>query len=68
MYLFIMETHNSSSRLMARLIISALDQITMYKSTWKEPVVHRAILLGGLSVLIQSAQFVENDLNKLQDL
>ncbi len=52
------------SDLMARLTLSALDQIVKDESSWKEPIVHRAILISGLSILIQCTQCIENDLTK----
>ena len=56
--------NNSNSGLLARLTISALDQVSQSESCWEEPIVHKAILVSGLSVLIQSMKCIEEDLIK----
>ena len=56
------ETFDNQSGLMTRLTISALSQISNDDSIWKDPVVHRAILISGLSLFVQCAQYLENDL------
>ena len=47
------------SALMARLTLSALDRLAEDPSCWREPMVHRALLVSGLSVLISSLAVVE---------
>ncbi len=49
---------------MARLTISALGEISKDDSSWKEPIVHKAILISGLSLLIHFTQCIENDLKE----
>ena len=49
---------NGSSALMARLTISALDRVLKDPSSWENPVVHRAILVSGLSVLVTATQLL----------
>ncbi|MFM9042486.1 MAG: hypothetical protein ACKOHJ_09705 [Vulcanococcus sp.] len=44
---------------MARLTLSALDRLTEDPSSWSEPVVHRALLISGLSVLLSSLAILE---------
>lgn len=43
-----------SSELMARLTLSALERACADPALWREPLVHRAVLVSGLSVLIGS--------------
>ncbi|MBM5791075.1 MAG: hypothetical protein FJ053_04810 [Cyanobacteria bacterium M_surface_10_m1_298] len=50
---------SSSSGMMARLTLSALDRLTEDPSSWSEPVVHRALLISGLSVLLSSLAILE---------
>ena len=47
------------SDLMARLTLSTLDRLAEDPSCWREPMVHRALLVSGLSVLISSLAVVE---------
>ena len=61
---FFVVVFESGSGLMARLTISALDQISKDSSSWKEPLVHKAILVSGLSVLTVCLKCLERDLLK----
>ena len=52
----------TKSGMMARLTISALNQMSDDESNWKEPVVHKAVLISGLSIFIECIQCIEDDL------
>jgi len=52
----------SGTGLMAELTISAIYRISENPASWKEPSVHKAILLSGLSLLIAANEVIENDL------
>ncbi len=54
---------DSQSGLMARLTISALGRVSKDSSCWKEPTVHRALLISGLSVLTAASQLLNADLD-----
>ena len=56
------QVSNWNSSLMARLTISALERTSQDPSCWKEPVVHRALLISGLSVLMSANQILQSDL------
>ena len=45
------ETDATQSGVMARLTLSALERASHDPDCWREPVVHRALLVSGLSVL-----------------
>ncbi len=53
---------DTQSSLMAGLSISAIDKASKDPSCWKEPVLHSALLVSGLSVLIGATQLIINDL------
>ena len=53
---------SADSELMANLVLSALEKVIKNSSGWKEPVVQKAILLSGMSVLIASIKHIEEDL------
>ena len=53
----------SQSQLMSRLTISALEKASKDSSCWKEPIVHKALLISGLSVLMAATQLLNADLN-----
>jgi len=44
---------------MARLTLSAVERLSDDPSSWREPVVHRALLISGLSVLLSSLAILE---------
>ena len=52
------------SSLMSRLTISALAKVSKDSSCWKEPIVHKALLVSGLSVLTASAQLLNEDIER----
>ena len=52
----------SSSELMARLTLSALERASADPALWREPIVHRAVLVSGLSVLVGSLVRLRADL------
>jgi len=53
---------NSASELMARLTLSVLERASADPSVWREPIVHRAVLVSGLSVLMGSMVRLRADL------
>ncbi|WP_320674326.1 hypothetical protein [Prochlorococcus sp. MIT 1341] len=55
---------NSSSALMARLTISALDRVSEDPSSWKNPIVHRALLVSGLSVLLAATKLLAAEVDQ----
>jgi len=52
----------SASELMARLTLSALERASADPAVWREPVVHQAVLVSGLSVLMGSLVRLRADL------
>ena len=50
------------SGVLARLTLSALDRASQDPSCWSDPVVHRALLVSGLSVLTAAAGLLKEDL------
>ena len=51
-----------SCRVMARLTLSALERASGEHGIWREPAVHRALLVSGLSVLISGLGLLQEDL------
>jgi len=51
-----------SSGVMARLTLSAVEQLVAEPGGWREPMVHRALLVSGLSVLLSSLAVVQDQL------
>ena len=51
-----------SSELMARLTLSALERASADPALWREPIVHGAVLVSGLSVLVGSLVRLRADL------
>jgi len=47
------------SSVMARLTLSTVEQLVAEPGGWGEPVVHRALLVSGLSVLLSSLALVK---------
>lgn len=45
------DTDGSQSTVMARLTLSALESASHDPACWSDPLVHRALLVSGLSVL-----------------
>ena len=56
------DTESSHSGVMARLTLSALERASQDPACWKDPVVHRALLVSGLSVLTDAARRLNEDL------
>ncbi len=56
------ENMGSHSEVMARLTLSALDRVSRDPSCWREPIVHKALLVSGLSVLISATRLLASDL------
>ena len=50
------------SGVMARLTLSALERASQDPSIWREPTVHRAVLISGLSVLVSGLGLLQQDL------
>ena len=56
------EPDASHSAVMARLTLSALERASRDPSCWREPTVHRALLVSGLSVLTEATRRLNEDL------
>ena len=56
------ETESSHSGVMARLTLSALERASRDPACWKDPMVHRALLVSGLSVLTEATKRLNQDL------
>ena len=56
------ETEASHSGVMARLTLSALERASRDPSCWRDPIVHRALLVSGLSVLTEATRRLNDDL------
>lgn len=48
-----------SSAVLARLTLSAVEQLVAEPGGWREPMVHRALLVSGLSLLLSSMALVQ---------
>jgi hypothetical protein len=55
-----------SSWVMARLTLSAMGRASQDPSIWREPDVHRAILISGLSVMVSGLAQLQQDLGDLR--
>ena len=51
------------SGVMARLTLSAVEQLVAQPGGWSEPMVHRALLVSGLSVLLSSLTVLQEQHN-----
>ena len=56
------EIDATQSGVMARLTLSALERASQDPDCWREPVVHRARLVSGLSVLTAAIRHLQDDL------
>ena len=56
------ETDATQSGVMARLTLSALERASQDPNCWREPVVLRALLVSGLSVLTDAMRRLQDDL------
>lgn len=50
------------SGVMARLTLSALEDATRLEDGWRQPEVHQALLVSGLSVLTTATWLLRRDL------
>ena len=57
------ETDTTQSGVMARLTLSALERASQDPDCWREPVVHRALLVSGLSVLTAATRHLQDELD-----
>ena len=57
------EKESNHSGVMARLTLSALERASQDPSCWKDPLVHRALLVSGLSVLTAATRRMQQDLD-----
>ena len=57
------ETEATQSGVMARLTLSALERASQEPDCWREPVVHRALLVSGLSVLTAATRHLQDELD-----
>ena len=58
------ESQERRSGVMARLTLSALDRASRDPSCWRDPIVHRALLVSGLSVLTTASTLLLADLEQ----
>lgn len=58
------DSPTSHSAVMARLTLSALKRASRDPSCWREPTVHRALLVSGLSVLTEATLQLKADLDQ----
>lgn len=56
------EIDSNRSGVMARLTLSVLDRASQDPACWSDPLVHRALLVSGLSVLIDATRHLQDDL------
>ena len=57
------ESESNHSVVMARLTLSALERASQDPSCWRDPLVHRALLVSGLSVLTAATRRMQQDLD-----
>lgn len=55
---------SSQSGVMARLTLSALQRASEDPSCWRDPVVYRALLISGLTVLTDATRHLQQDLQQ----
>ncbi len=55
------EANATTSSLLARLTISAIHKASRNPNCWSEPAVYNALLVSGLSVLLEGIQLLEGD-------
>ena len=56
------DSDGSQSTVMARLTLSALERASQDPACWSDPLVHRALLVSGLSVLTAGTRLLQDDL------
>ena len=62
------DTDGSQSTVMARLTLSALERASHDPACWRDPLVHRALLVSGLSVLTAGTRLLQDDLDGSESL
>ena len=60
--LYMSENIETSSTLLARLTISAIEKARKDPHCWSNPSIHRALIVGGLNVLVSANQILLSDL------
>ena len=58
------QSDSSQSGVMARLTLSALQRASEDPSCWRDPVVCRALLVSGLTVLTDATRHLQQDLQQ----
>ena len=58
------QSDSSQSGVMARLTLSALQRASEDPSCWRDPVVYRALLVSGLTVLTDATRHLQRDLQQ----
>ena len=58
------KSDSSQSGVMARLTLSALQRASEDPSCWRDPVVYRALLVSGLTVLTDATRHLQQDLQQ----
>ena len=61
------ETDATQSGVMALLTLSALERASQDPDCWREPVVYRALLVSGLSVLTAATRHLQDDLEAAEE-
>ena len=61
------ETDATQSGVLARLTLSALERASQDPDCWREPVVYRALLVSGLSVLTAATRHLQDDLEAAEE-
>ena len=56
------DAEGSQSTVMARLTLSALERASQDPACWSDPLVYRALLVSGLSVLTAGIRLLQDDL------
>ena len=57
------DVEGSQSTVMARLTLSALERASHDPDCWHDPLVYRALLVSGLSVLTAGTRLLQDDLD-----
>ena len=58
------QSDSSQSGVMARLTLSALQRASEDPYCWRDPVVYRALLVSGLTVLTDATRHLQQDLQQ----
>ena len=57
------ENFDSSSALLARLTISAIEKARKDPTCWSDPTIHKALIVTGLNLLVASTELLMSDLD-----